>query len=49
VSHQLFFILIIKRGMEDGDLLKSVITLLDFNEKFVFQVVSAIRVQMVQC
>jgi hypothetical protein len=49
VSHQLFFILIIKREMEDGDLLESVITLLDFNEKIVFQIVSAIRVQMVQC
>jgi hypothetical protein len=33
-------------GREGGDLRGSVVALLDFNEKFVFQVVSVIHVQI---
>jgi hypothetical protein len=36
VSHKLFFIPIIKRGREGGDLRGSVVKLFDCNEKFAF-------------
>jgi hypothetical protein len=46
VSHELFFILIIKRGRVGGDLHGSVVILLEFNENFAFQIVSVVRVQI---
>jgi hypothetical protein len=47
VYHEQFLIFIlIKNERESSDLRESVVTLLNFNEKFVFHAVSAIRVQI---
>jgi hypothetical protein len=46
VSHELFSILIINRGRDGGDIHRSVVVLLEFNENFAFQIVSVVRVQI---